>query len=97
LSLFEWINNKFNEKKGQLSAILKAEKQTQGARVLKQDEKFGSDRIEEQKKEDVPLVRYPPGYIPPEPKKKKKRVKKKKEEDGNDQNHEADEKEENKP
>ena len=89
-------------KKGQLSAILKAEKQTQGARVLKLDEKFGSDRIEEQKKEDVPAVRYPPGYIPPEPKKKKKRVKKKKdeknEEEGNDpQNNEADEKEESKP
>lgn len=71
-----------------LSAIMKAEKQSQGARVLKGDEKFGNDDYEE-KKEEVIMQKYPPGYIPPpEPKKKKKRIRKKK--DKENPNDEAD-------
>ena len=62
--------------------MMKADKQSQGARVLHKDEKFGSDRVEEKKQEEVTMVRYPPGYIPPEPKKKKQKKPKKKKEDG---------------
>jgi hypothetical protein len=74
---------------------MKAEKQSQGARVLKKDEKFDSDKIEEKKEENVTLTnKYPPGYAPPEPKKKKKRIRKKKDKDGSgdEDNREGDEK-----
>lgn len=64
---------------------MKAEKQSQGARVLKKDEKFGSDAIEEKKEDNNSYSlshKFPPGYVPPEPKKKKKRVRKKKDKEG---------------
>lgn len=65
---------------------MKAEKNSQGARVLKKDEKFGSDAIEEKKEDNDNYSltqKYPPGYAPPpEAKKKKKRVRKKKDKEG---------------
>ena len=56
-----------------LAAMLKAEKNVQGARVLSANEDFGAAEPEK-----FELQKNPPGYIPPEVKQKKKRIRKKK-------------------
>lgn len=73
--------------------MMKADKKPQGGRVLAKDEKFGNAEI---KNEEVPAVKYPPGYIPPEPKKKKKKNKKKKE-NNEDESEPTEPQEETKP